>query len=651
MKNLFSENSTIYIRDGVEHTACCYAVGEGEVTLDCSDGDISLYRRAVPAGEGAYKVTDVYKNLSEEKAELIFVMEVAPGYAPDFTLVPAVSYDGNRFGTNGDPKGLYCDGAPWVFGYSRTSLPSATVTEGEAEGKRLCTCIFAATDSKESLVSGGSIYVGEDGLARQRIYRPEVESPKTYSRSGGYGAPRYDKITLMPGESFTATSYIVSVEPEYPRFGVIKVYDFAAKVLDMTSAPQHSDEDIWRLGLIHTKNLLTHGHGGGLFVTGLRPSGTTDENGRIIYERCSGHHELGWCGQNSTIMLAYATDYFRNGNRESLDIALTAVDSWLRFGTRENGWLASHIIDLRREEVTCRINADTVNTGYGAMQMMKLAELLRENGMEKPELWEKLLALCELYCSLYSDEDGMPSAIAEDGTAASYVGTGGLFAGFALVTAYKYTKNEKYLDVAKRLVRYYKVRDLDLFACAAGALDTSCVDKESCCPFLHVALDLYEITGEAEWMEVAKKAAVYLVSWMFMFNVIYSEDSNFVKMGYSTKGGTVVSAKHAHIDPWGGVICADIERYARLSGNEVYHTFARLMWDNTTMAVSDGITPDPRGNIRPLGSQAEAYAHTHWFFDHSGDEGFPGGYINDWLVAWPAAHRLATLMRKWRGEL
>lgn len=659
MKNILSENSVVCIKDGREHCAIWECLNDGDLFFE--NGDVSVLRKTEEIYADVYKVTDTYKNVGE-KGNFVFVFDVSTGYKADFTLVPAVSYDGNKFGNNGDPKGLYCDGSPWIFGYSRTSLPAATVTEGKKDGCRICVGIFSATDTS-SLVSSCSIYEDESGITHQRIYRPEIEAPKTYFCGGGYSDALYDFVTLETNEEFACVSYIICCAPKYPRFGVGKIYEYASKLLDMTSEPVYSDEEIWDLAVEHTRNLIVNEKNEKgekvnekLCVTGLTPTGIK-EDGTVEFGLCGGWHELGWCGQNSTIILAYITDYVRNGSKVSLSIAEDMIDTWLKYGTAENGWIASHIAKLdnykggNNGEEKCRNVADTVNTGYGAMQLMHSAELLRKNGNEKPELMKCMISLCDLYVSLYDEEKGMPSAIAKDGSAASYTGTGGLFAGYALTNAYKYTKEKKYLELSKKLVRYYRSRYLDIFACAAGALDTSCVDKESCCPFLYIALDLYELTGETEWLETAERAAIYISTWMFTFDVIYSENSDFAKMGFHTKGGTVVSTRHQHIDPWGGVIAADMARYAKHSGNDMYRVFANLMWNNAMRAISDGSDRDARGNLRPRGSQAEAYMHTHWYFDGSADEKYRFGYLNDWLVAWPSAHRMATLIRKWNGEI
>lgn len=660
MKNTLSENSVVYIKDGREHCAIWECLNDGNLFFE--DGEVSVLRKIEEIYTDVCKVTDTYKNIGE-KGNFVFVLDVAVGYKADFTLVPAVSYDGNKFGNNGDPKGLYCDGSPWIFGYSRTSLPAATITEGNIEGNRICTGVFSSTEDRSSLISSCSIYEDESGITHQRIYRPEIEAPKTYSGAGGYSEAMYDSIMLEANEEFTCVSYVICCVPKYPRFGVGKIYEYASKLFDMTSEPVYSDEEIWNLAVTHTGNLIVNEKNekeeklrGKLCVTGLTPIGRK-EDGTAEFGLCGGYHELGWCGQNSTIILAYITDYVRNGNRVSLSLAEDMIDTWLKYGSAENGWLASHIVKLddcgsgNESETKCRNIADTVNTGYGAMQLMNSAELLRKNGIEKPELMKCVLSLCDLYVSLYDEEKGMPSAIAKDGCAVSYTGTGGLFAGYALTNAYKFTKDKRYLELAKKLVRYYESRYLDIFACAAGALDTSCVDKESCCPFLYIALDLYELTGEPEWLEVAERAAIYISTWMFTFDVVYPENSNFEKMGFHTKGGTVVSTRHQHIDPWGGVIAADIARYAKHSGNDMYRVFAELMWNNAMTAISDGTTRDSRGNLRPRGSQAEAYMHTHWYFDETADEKYRFGYLNDWLVAWPSAHRMATLIRKWNGEI
>ena len=38
---------------------------------------------------------------------------------------------------------------------------------------------------------------------------------------------------------------------------------------------------------------------------------------------------------------------------------------------------------------------------------------------------------------------------------------------------------------------------------------------------------------------------------MFFYDCLYDENAEFSKYGYHTTGGTLISAEHSAIDPWG----------------------------------------------------------------------------------------------------
>src|SRR5512136_1573107 len=59
-------------------------------------------------------------------------LELEALYASRFSLIPAVSYDGNTWGKGLEPKGFVKDGKPWTFAYHRTSIPGATYSESGA---------------------------------------------------------------------------------------------------------------------------------------------------------------------------------------------------------------------------------------------------------------------------------------------------------------------------------------------------------------------------------------------------------------------------------------------------------------------------------------------------------------------------------------
>ena len=73
---------------------------------------------------------------------------------------------------------------------------------------------------------------------------------------------------------------------------------------------------------------------------------------------------------------------------------------------------------------------------------------------------------------------------------------GGTIGGFllcAFVEMYRETKEEPYLQMAEKALRFYVERDLNGFFCTAGALDTTCIDKETSIPLILSSVELFSL--------------------------------------------------------------------------------------------------------------------------------------------------------------
>ena len=170
-------------------------------------------------GGGAYAIVRTVKNVGAASVSFKDELRVRDCFAATRYLIPCVNYNGNEFGAIKTPKGLSCEGQPWVFSYERTGVPSCTLTENESTGL----AVFAANDTKASLVSACSLEIAgrgeQDDRPRSRgtrdptvyehvIVRPVTEAPYTYESKGVFG-PRHDTyVTLGAGEKFTAKSYV-----------------------------------------------------------------------------------------------------------------------------------------------------------------------------------------------------------------------------------------------------------------------------------------------------------------------------------------------------------------------------------------------------------------------------------------------------------
>ena len=594
--------------------------------------------RAVFEGE-KWRLTELVKRVSENlfsvkqnwtrlgsgavRGRLIFEMK---NHVPaDFTLIPAVSYDGNGFGSGKEPKGLRHNGEPWFFSGDRTALPGATFSEG----REFALGVFC--DEKTALESGGvSCGLYDDGdFLIHRIGKPCSEGPMVYSGRDAYEPARDVSDEFAEGASVCCRMFLYGGGAERRRFGWTGAFDAAWPLFRRDVKAPFSTEKVWELGIHYAKSLIHPENG--LPQIGLLPDGAAGWAPRRFFV-----YEAGWCGQNASLAAALLHDARVFGNEESRRQGERILDFWTSGRNRRTG-LIPVSYNKRPGEFKLRSKADTCNLGWAAWWFLNGYREAREMGLHKPLWFEAAAGICRFFLKNYSDDYFFGSAWnVRTGRVLGKGGSAGAFLMIPLLELYRETGEEAYLNLAERSFRDYRRRDLDLMRCGGGALDTGCIDKESGWPLLRAALDLYEMTGRHEYLEAAEQAGFFILSWMMHMDVPGDED--FRNAGYSTFGGTAVSTQHHHLDPWGALIAGDWLRLGRLLEDPRWIERAGATWANAVMGLSDG-TLEIHGRRRPKGSQNEAYFHTNWTFDEA------EGRMNDWLVVWPTAFRLITLMQ------
>lgn len=603
------------IENGVERPAG----PEDEVTL----------REECPM-EGIFAFTRTWKNKANRERKIQTVFEIRTLYPVEHYVIPCVLYNGNPWGKGLEPKGLTHQGKPWVFSYDRESIPSCTLTEND----EIYTALFASPADPISITSSCSLEKEDSGAMRQRIFHPVKEEPLTYCARDKYAPPSESYITLSPGESFTVTVYTAVGKPEWKNFGMAALLDQYSVLFPLTTKAVHPQEKIWEYGVGYAKRLITECKGVKSFIIGTLPG----EDGLFHY-RTDECFELGWCGQNALFARMLLEDYRRTGNRDSLSQGVEILDNWAERAPAASGLLCVQMRDTFRKG---EASSDTCNMGWGAAELVRAYRLARSLGMEKPAWLQAARGLCDFFLSHFDERFGFGKEWKLTGECLDQGGTIGGFLLCAFVEMYKETKEEPYLRMAEKALRFYVERDLNGFFCTAGALDTTCIDKETSIPLILSSVELFGLTGKDIYLEYARKAAYYFTSWMYHYNVLYPAESDFERFGFTTMGGTAVSAQHHHIDAYGVMAVPALLRLADITGDSLWRQRAKALYDNTTQCISDGETPI-RGKVRPFGSQNEGFHHCSW--------GMERGSLNDWLVAWPSSFRLYAISEADMGTL
>ncbi|MBK5262483.1 MAG: hypothetical protein JJE17_07930 [Peptostreptococcaceae bacterium] len=593
---------------------------------------------------GFYEWQRTWTNHSSEPVKADLVMEIESAYTPEFTLIPGISYNGNAEYGRRAPKGLSSKGEPWIFSAFRSNIPAGNYSEGGGWS------IFVFTSLEQSSLYCAFSLKEHDQKLTHRLLWPERDNLLgSRPRGSQQTVPNIEEeITIEPGDKFTVTNYFVLTPVNQKHRSFAAGMDHAWRLNRHDVKPSFPPERLWELGTQFARESLWYDEDD---FTGFN-IGLQREGDKWV-QRQEMRFEIGWCGQNAGWAAILLQDYIRNKNQESLTKGEKALDFWAENGKLPSGLFYTHFdAKLGRErwgvfnrEFLGRplepgeVFLDTNNLGFGAYYYLLASEFAEEIGLQKP-LWRKFgMDMCDFFVENALPDGTFGKAWSLEGKCLQTGFTTGANILWPMVKAYQITGEEKYLETAKRAFRTYVDRDLDQFVCTSGALDADTIDREAGVPLLLAAMDLYEVTGEEEYLRDAELAAYYLASWQWHYALPFHPESPLIKLNYDWFAGTGITVMSQNQDPWGSLWAFAWMRLAEATGKDIWKDRAIQCFNQGTLGISDG-TLVFNGLTRPAGSQTESYDCR--ITESDGKRFY--ATARDWLVAWPAAHRLTTLM-------
>jgi len=558
-----------------------------------------------------------------DAGDVSLTMDLVGLYQASYCMIPAVSYDGNRWGSGLEPKGYERAGVPWTFASHRTAIAGATYSEGGAWSLAL----FG--DAPDDGVGFACSLLPSGNRTTHRLIWPEMEQPAVYCRRDEYQDGFRASLALEVGVPFVATAYIVAEPVSEPRAAWRKLLDVAWEQNHRPQPMPFTPREVWDLGIrFAARELWAEERPFRGFSIGLQ------WDGHQWFQRRHYKYEAGWAGQNISLANALLVDYLHSGNKESLEKGIATLDTWVAHARLERG-LFRCVFDPILGERTENEVQDACNLGTAAEHFFEAYELAVRCGLDKPAYRDVARGICDFAVSQQQEDGKLGKSWANDGRCLDPNGTIGAFLVPPLIVAHQVTDEAVYLAAAEKAYGRYIADFMRDGYTTAGALDTHCVDKESCYPLLTAGLALHALTGRDEYLRWAEHAAYYLSTWQWHHTVRFRPDSVLATIGYETLGGTAVSTQHHHLDPFAARFAPQFLRLAELTGKEVWKQRGLAAWANGLYGLSDGNLQ--LGEVAvPAGGQPEGFFHTRWL---------DWGGVSMWLVAWPTAFRLETLRR------
>ena len=340
--------------------------------------------------------------------------------------------------------------------------------------------------------------------------------------------------------------------------------------------------------------------------------------------------EIGFVGR--TLLNAFnALEYGELQQRDDLaGQARNVFDAYLANGFSEAGFF-NEVVNTRdgKAELVHSIRRQS----EGVYAVLYYLDYEKRQGRKHPEWEKRIKAMLDKFLRLQQADGSFPRKFKDDFSLVDATGGSTPSATLPLVMGYKYFKDNRYLESARRTVDYLESELISKSDYFSSTLDANCEDKEAS---LYAATAVYYLglvsKGEerSRCVALARQAAYFALSWYYTWDVPFAEGQMLGDLGLKTRGWGNVSVENNHIDVFVFDFADVLHWLARECSEQRFADFAEVISTSMRQLL-------PREGflcgVGKVGYYPEVVQHTHWDYGRNGK-----GYYNDifapgWTVA------------------
>lgn len=318
------------------------------------------------------------------------------------------------------------------------------------------------------------------------------------------------------------------------------------------------------------------------------------------------HMQIGWSGGAT-----YSIPYVIKPTPERINKVARMVDSWVSFQSRQTGLFYANCMkgqvygdnfDQMAERPFIAMTRRTADAIYFGIQQ---TEIIRKQGygnVIKPG-WDSCLhKAADALVNVWKKYGQFGRTInVETGEMEENGSTAGAASVGALALASEYFNEPVYLDIAKKACRYYYERDFKKGYAGGGASEIlQSPDSETPWDMAESAISLYELTGEKEWLEIAKDAVYMLATWTVSYDYKFPDDCDLGRSNCHSTGAIFASSQNNHGAPGLYILSGDFllklyratndKRFAELYKDMVHNViqYVNTKYNPTIRNATDG---------------------------------------------------------------
>ena len=522
----------------------------------------------------------------------------------------------------------------WLVREDRLSTP-LTAAFNSSKGKSISVIRIDQFDKEalathkegEVIVSGETSigYTGFENIGGMTVLSygfPYKEAPKTYIRKLTL-APSVEAFQLLrKGDSITLTWELSEIDAADFSECVQRTWEYCYD----TNRPQPVNtpytvdrmKDVLSNFFVESYVNTTPTH----YYSGVELKTATCDNTDVA--------EVGFVGR--TLLNAFnALEYGSQQNRpELVNSANSIFDTYLTNGFSPAGFF-NEVVHYNRDFKEANLSIRRQSEGVYAI--LNYLDYEKQHKRKHPEWEKRLKVILDSFLRLQNADGSFPRKFKDDFSIVDGTGGSTPSATLPLVMAYKYFKDKRYLESAKRTVNYLENELISKSDYFSSTLDANCEDKEASLYAATATYYLALVTKGAErshYAGLCKKAAYFALSWYYTWDVPFAEGQMLGDIGLKTRGWGNVSVENNHIDVFIFEF-ADVLHWLSKEYNEPrFSDFAEVI--STSMRQLLPYKGHMCG-VSKVGYYPEVVQHTNWDYGRNGK-----GYYNDifapgWTVA------------------
>ncbi|MQA24717.1 MAG: hypothetical protein GEU94_04440 [Micromonosporaceae bacterium] len=503
------------------------------------------------------------------RVELLLGATDDPGW-----LVPGVFYGENRLPdcvrryprfAAGDPDPDGFESPEWAFRADRAATPAVFAWD-RAGGAAL------VTGERSGLGQSGVGFALAGDQPALRLHFPYREEPVVYDGSETPLPPDVPRCQWAPGQQARLEFDVYLLGGD--RHG----YTDVLRDVHARTAPGEADDVAW-VSVAEAADLAAWG----LYRWHYRPDPPV-----LLETAAFDRHALGERGDRQAMHVSwvsgapYAYALLRHGRRrhraDYVDAAVKVLDNiadnlspagtfWGQWSA-SRGWHAGWTSDQRR------LHSRTL--GDATLFLLRAAVAERAAGRPRPSWEAAVRSNLEVARAGQRPDGALGSAHhAATGAVLDYAGTAGLAWIAPLVEAAVAFDEPGHLEAACRAGEHYLDAIRAEFLCGAPEdVDLAPTSEDGYLAVMAYAL-LHEHDGDALWLAAARRAADWMLTFRYTYDVAFGPHTLLGQYGFRTRGADQASPANQHLHSFGLICAPEMRRLAESADDPYYRESTR----------------------------------------------------------------------------